>query len=48
MIISTGEVHLWFAYDDKIKDSQLLVQYLSVLTEAERAQQKPLSPETTS
>jgi 4'-phosphopantetheinyl transferase len=40
MIISTGEVHLWFAYDDKIKDAQLLTQYLSVLNEAERAQQK--------
>ncbi|MES2826039.1 MAG: 4'-phosphopantetheinyl transferase superfamily protein [Pseudomonadota bacterium] len=40
MIISAGEVHLWFAYDDTIKDAQLLVQYLSVLNEAERAQQQ--------
>lgn len=40
MIISAHEVHVWFAYNDKIMDSHLLAQYHNILNEAERAQQK--------
>lgn len=40
MIISNNEVHLWFVYNDKIHDPQLLSQYHSLLNHEESAQQK--------
>ncbi len=40
MIISSHEIHLWYAYDEQIRDSQLLSRYLCLLNEEELAQQK--------
>lgn len=35
MNIHPNEIHLWFAYDEKISDSKLLTQYHRLLTEEE-------------
>ncbi len=40
MIISPHEIHLWYAYDEQIHDSQLLSRYFCLLNDEERAQQK--------
>lgn len=40
MAISHNEIHLWYAYDDSIKDSSLLSQYLNILNDEERVQQQ--------
>ncbi len=40
MIISSREIHLWYAYDEQICDSQLLCQYHRLLNEEECSQQK--------
>lgn len=40
MLISTGDVHLWCAYCDKITDAQLLSRYHELLSDDEAAQQK--------
>lgn len=38
MNISHNEIHVWYAYDDNIKDASLLSQYVNLLNEEERAQ----------
>ena len=40
MIISSQEIHLWYAYDEQICDSQLLSQYFNLLNPEEYSQQK--------
>ncbi len=40
MIISAHDVHLWFVYNDKINDAQLLALYHKLLNSAESTQQK--------
>jgi 4'-phosphopantetheinyl transferase len=40
MTISSHQIDLWFAYNEKIKAPQLLSQYLDMLNESERIQQK--------
>ena len=40
MIISSQEIHLWYAFDEQIDDTPLLSRYHSLLAEEESAQQK--------
>jgi 4'-phosphopantetheinyl transferase len=40
MTISSHQIDLWFAYNEKINDPALLSQYLDMLSESERVQQK--------
>ena len=40
MIISSNEIHIWYAYDDTIHDTHLISQYHAVLNEKERLQYK--------
>ncbi len=48
MIISSREIHLWYAYDEQICDSQLLSRYHHLLNEEESGQQKRFHFEKTS
>ena len=36
MRISSGEIHLWFAFDQQIRDPHVLERYSSLLNEEER------------
>lgn len=40
MKITTNEIHLWYAHDEEICDSNLLAQYQNFLSNEERMQQK--------
>lgn len=42
MNISSNEIHLWYSYDEKIHDAQLLSRYILLLNEKEREKQKRL------
>jgi 4'-phosphopantetheinyl transferase len=39
-MIRSQEIHLWFAYDEQIRDPQLLSKYHALMNETERKQQK--------
>jgi 4'-phosphopantetheinyl transferase len=40
MVISPHDVHLWYVFNEKINDSDLLARYYPLLNEEERSQQK--------
>jgi 4'-phosphopantetheinyl transferase len=40
MTISSHQIDIWFAYDEKIQDTHLLSQYFDILSDSERIQQK--------